>query len=195
MKKLLLTLTAVSAIAFASHAQTEQGRTIVGGQLGLNTSSVKDSDDKSTNFSIAPEVGYFVSDNFALGLGVGYSWAKQESTDSEHTLGAFTVAPFGRYYKGEGNVKFFGQLSVPMAWGTLKSDGDKTGTTANYGVELAPGIAYFPTNKLAIEFKVRGLYYNNGSVKDEIDGGKVTTNSFGLNADSFAPSVGVKFHF
>ena len=52
MKKLLLTLTAVSALSFAANAQTEQGKFILGGQVGFAGETVKDSDVKSNGFSI-----------------------------------------------------------------------------------------------------------------------------------------------
>lgn len=197
MKKLLLTLTAISAITFAANAQTEKGKIVLGGQVGFAGTSIKDTDVKTTGFNIIPQVGYFVADNIAIGTGVGYSWNKQETDkDNDATNAAFVVSPYGRMYsKNDGPVKFFGQVSVPMSWGTNKVNGDKVGTTANYGVELAPGIAYFPTSNIGIELKVRGLYYNNGTAKNEITDNKVTTNSYGLDANSLAPSLGVQFHF
>src|SRR3546814_13506607 len=82
-------------------------------------------------------------------------------------LGEFSAAPFARLYKGDGNFKFFGQLSVPMGWGTSKADGDKVANTQRYGVELAPGFAFFPTEKIGIEFSVRGLYYQNATGRSE----------------------------
>lgn len=50
MKKLLLTLTAVTAITFASQAQTEKGKIILGGQVGFAGESIKDTDVKTTGF-------------------------------------------------------------------------------------------------------------------------------------------------
>ena len=79
MKKLLLTLTAVTALAFASQAQTEQGKVIVGGGIGFSSNEVKDSGSKTTSFNIQPNVGYFVSDNIAIGAGIGYNWSKNEN--------------------------------------------------------------------------------------------------------------------
>jgi len=61
----------------------------------------------------------------------------------------------------------------------------------HYGVEIAPGFAFFPTSKVGIELKVRGLYFE--SQKDKAD--NVTTNKFGLDANSLAPTLGVQFHF
>src|SRR3546814_20997994 len=82
-----------------------------------------------------------------------------------------------------------------MGWGTSKADGDKVANTQRYGVELAPGFAFFPTEKIGIEFSVRGLYYQNATGKSEIHDTEVTTNSFGLDASSFAPRIGLQFSF
>lgn len=197
MKKLLLTLSAVAVFGLAANAQTEKGKFMLGGQVTYQGHSIKDSDTKSNEFSIIPNVGYFVADNIAVGTGIGYSWnERQNGPDTKNNYSSFVVAPFGRMYSNnEGPVKFFGQLTVPMSWGTEKLNGDKTSTTANYGVELAPGVAYFPTSNLGIEFKVKGLFYNNGSSTDEATDVKSTVNTYGLNVNSLAPTVGVTFHF
>ena len=197
MKKVLLTLTAVTAITLAANAQTEKGKVMLGGQVSYNGTSTKDSDAKTNSFSIIPNVGYFVADNIAVGTGVGYNWSENKSdNDNKNTTSSFVVAPFGRLYSAnEGPVKFFGQLSVPMSWGTTKANDDKLGTTANYGVELAPGIAFFPTSNIGIDFKVKGLYFESNTSKNEVTDAKVTRSNYGLNANSFTPSVGVTFHF
>ena len=196
MKKLLLTLTAVTALSFASQAQTEQGKVIVGGGIGFSSNEVKDSGSKTTSFNIQPNVGYFVSDNIAIGAGIGYNWSKNENENlTDATYNSFRVAPFARLYTANSPVRFFGQLSVPMAWGSNKVDDKKTASTANYGVNLSPGIAYFPTENIGIELSVRGLYYSNNNSTSEATDIKTTSNSFGLDANSLSPTLGVQFHF
>src|SRR5690606_24554239 len=108
----------------------------------------------------------------------------------------FTVAPYSRLYSANGPVRFFGQLSVPMGWGSMKVNDDKVANVSSYGVELAPGVAYFPTSNIGLEFKVRGLYYNSNNVEPTADGAsKTTVNTFGLDANSLAPTIGVQFYF
>ncbi len=197
MKKLFLTLTAAVAVTFAANAQTEKGKTILGGSVSYDYSKVKDADTEGHSLGILPSVGFFVSDNFAIGTGIGYSYEENTAAASVFggdKLNVFSVAPFARLYKGDGNFKFFGQLSVPMGWGSAKEGDDKLGNTERYGVELAPGFAYFPTDKIGIEFSVRGLYYQNSTLKPE-GGDNLSTNSFGLNANSLAPRIGIQFYF
>lgn len=197
MKKLFLTMMTGLGFAVVVNAQssTDRGNVILGGNASYNYEKVVDVDGNTQNYAILPHVGYFVQDNFALGLGVGYSGKTAKSpADVKTTTGEFAVSPFARLYKGDGNVKFFGQLSVPMAWGTNKMDGNKTGTTERYGAAISPGIAYFPTDKLGIELSVRGLYYEHASHTPQ-GGSKVGVDEFGLNVNSLMPSVGVNFYF
>ena len=196
MKKLFLTMMTGLGFAVVVNAQsTDKGNVILGGNASYNYEKVVDVDGNTQRYAILPQVGYFVQDNFALGLGVGYSGTSAKSpSDVKTTSGEFAVSPFARLYKGDGSVKFFGQLSVPMAWGTSKLDGNETGTTARYGAAVSPGIAYFPTDKLGIELSVKGLYYEHTS-REPQGGSKVGVNEFGLNVNSLLPTVGVNFYF
>lgn len=200
MKKLLLSLVAVAGLAFTTQAQTEKGKIILGGNVGFNSTKVEGVDKADFNFSVVPSVGYFVSDNFAIGTGVGYTYNKAVSDNNLNE--AFEVAPFGRYYVGlTDQFKFYGQLSVPLAFGTNKDVandgkvGDKTATTTAVGVNVAPGFAFFPTKKLGIEVSFAGLGYNSLTAKDTPTGAKATLNTFGLNANTAKANVGVMFHF
>ena len=194
-------MVAVVAFGLSTQAQTEKGNVLLGGNVGFSTSKTDGASKSDVSFSIVPRVGYFVSDNIAIGTGVGYNYDKQVSNNNLNQ--AFEVSPFGRYYVNlSDQFKFFGQLSVPMAFGNNKlvdAQGNvadnKHATTTNIGVNLAPGFAFYPTKKIGIEFSVNGLGYNHFQVKNEITGGKSKTNSFGLDADTFAPKLGVMFHF
>jgi len=200
MKKLLLSFVAVSALAFSTQAQTEKGKFMLGGNASFNTSKVDGAKKSDLSFKVIPSVGYFVSDNFAIGTGVGYRYDKAVSAKILNQ--AFEVAPFGRYYVGlSDQFKFFGQLSVPMAFGNDKAldldgkSGDKIASTTKIGAYVSPGFAFFPTKRIGIEFSVNGLGYNNYQVKNEVTGNKVKTNSFGLEANAADINLGVQFHF
>ncbi len=200
MKKILLSLVAVAALTFGANAQTEKGKIILGGNVSFNSTKVDGASKADVNFSVVPSVGYFVGNNFAIGTGVGYDYDKSVSEGAQ--VAAFKVAPFGRYYVNlTDQFKFFGQLSVPLAFGTLKDveangdTGSKLGTTTSIGINVAPGFAFFPNKKIGIEFSVNGLGYENFSFKQEGTGNKVKSNSFGLEADTFAPKLGVQFYF
>ncbi len=194
MKKLFLTLSAAIAVTFAANAQTEKGKFILGGNVSYNYDENLDNDGNRQGFSVAPNLGIFLADNIAVGLGIGYQWNQNDNSADKFKTDLFFVSPYARVYQGNGDLKFFGQLSVPMGWGTSKTNDTKTASNETYGVELSPGLAYFPTSKIGIEFSVRGLYYQNSIWKPEA-GDNISTNSFGLNVNSLAPSLGVRFHF
>src|SRR5690554_4813314 len=180
MKKLILSIALLSGIAFTTQAQTEKGKFIIGGNVSYN--SVKTDADgakASHDFSIVPNVGYFVNDNIAIGTGIGFETSKASSASQFGKTDAFVIAPFGRHYVPVAEkFQFFSQLSVPMAFGTTKAIdgdlevGDKTGSSTSIGVALSPGFAYYPSKKIGIEFALNGASYNHYTLEDS-DGNKI----------------------
>ena len=205
MKKLILSVTAVCAFVLSSNAQTEKGTFILGGSASYQSSkSDADNAKASENLSLVPNVGYFVSDNIAIGTGIGYQYNKVGSASPIGQNEVVVVSPFGRYYVGlSDNFKFFGQASVPMAFGTVKAtdvngkSGDKVGTSTSVGVALSPGFAYFPTKKIGIEFALNGASFDSYTVKDanddKIEG--AGSEEFSIGTNFFAPRIGIQFHF
>lgn len=205
MKKLLLSIALLGGVVLTSQAQTDKGDVILGGNVSFNTIKTDASGANSSyDLSIVPNVGYFVDDNIAIGTGIGYQTSRLDEASELGKTEAFVIAPFGRYYAPiSNNFKFFGQLSVPMAFGTVKAiddnldTGDKTGSSTSIGVALSPGFAYFPSSKVGLEFAINGLSYNNYSVEDG-DGNSIKGaghDSFSFGADFFAPSLGIHFYF
>jgi len=205
MKKLILSMALLGGVIFSSQAQTEQGKFIVGGNVSYSTSKTDAEGAKSShNFSIVPNVGYFVSDNIAVGTGIGYLSNKADEASLTGKNEAFVVSPFGRYYVPIADkFKFFGQLSVPMAFGNTKETdeqlkvGDKTGSSTSIGVALAPGFAYFPSSKIGIEFALNGVSYNHYSVEDS-EGNDLKgygSEDFSIGTNFFSPRIGIQFYF
>jgi outer membrane protein len=205
MKKLILSLTAVVALAFSANAQTEKGKWILGGTASYQSvKSDADGAKAAQELNIVPSVGYFVSNNFALGTGIGYSYSKLGTASTSGQNEAVVVSPFGRYYVGlSDQFKFFGQAAVPLAFGTVKATdasgdtGAKTGTSTSVGVALSPGFAYFPTKKIGIEFAFKGISYNDYSVEDASgnDVAGAGSERFSIGTNFFTPQIGIQFHF
>lgn len=226
MKKLFLSLIAMIAMTVAVNAQVEQGSFTVGGNVGFNTfsSDADNSDDATSSFFIVPDVSYFVSDNIALGLGVGYeNYSVKVDDDNKANAGIFRIEPYGRYYKsfgGSDKFYFFGELRVNLGFGSSKvtalgteNDGPSFTTI---GAALSPNFAFFPSEKFAIEFGFQGITFETSSAKDGndedlkgINGGLIDTDgdgtgdtpairtgtSFGLGMDMFQPRIGARFFF
>jgi len=203
MKKLLLSLFAVTALALTTQAQTEKGNYMIGGNVEFNSEKVDGNSKADIDFAIVPSIGYFISDNFAVGTGIGYQFAKSYSESGVNSVKtqAFVVSPFARYYAGiTEQFKFFGQLSVPMSFGNTKASTDngdnyyKTNNNNSVGVALSPGFAFFPSKKFGIEFSVNGISYNDNRLENA-NGDKITGNkNFNIGANFFAPKIGVQFY-
>src|SRR6187402_654051 len=93
MKKILFTLACITVVSM-SYAQTVSGTKAIGGGINYTSESGLSSyeggnDGKQTDFSIVPSFGYFVSDNFMLGVAIGYNSSKSEDVNfyDEETTG------------------------------------------------------------------------------------------------------------
>lgn len=135
--------------------------------------------EKLTTFGLAPEVGFFVSDNIALGLGAFYSHAK--SGDAK--MNTFGVNPYARYYfYTNGNFKAYGQFDVLYA-----SQKPKGGSSiAAFSIGARPGISYNLSNNVAINATYGFLGYED--VEDSV-------SSFGLSLDASALQFGFTIAF
>lgn len=77
MKKRLLMLVAVCAIAMAAHAQTEKGDNLIGGSFNISSSKTESRlYEKRNYYTINPSYAHFFSKNLAIGLTAGFSYSK-----------------------------------------------------------------------------------------------------------------------
>ncbi|MFC7347175.1 outer membrane beta-barrel protein [Chryseobacterium zhengzhouense] len=202
MKKLLVA--GAVALFGLSNAQIAKGTTYVSGVVGYSSVENNNNDNKVDNFAIVPTVGYFVAPNLAVGLGVGYASTIDKNTyengyDKE-TLSAFVVEPFVRKYWTLGEKLYiFGQLSVPMEFGTEKYEENENNTTVSnkvnynsFGVSVKPGLDYFLNKNWTIEATIGEFGYNTS--KYDVEGAKNVNNfNFGLNLANVG--IGVKYVF
>jgi len=124
-------------------AQTEKGHFITGAatSLSLGTSSanimglsfsnstiksdasgfVEPASDKLTSININPRIGYFLANQFAVGLDISLAYMNQKSGTSsdESSQSLFSTGPFVRYYFTQGAVLPFGEIN--SGFDSLKS--------------------------------------------------------------------------
>ena len=211
MKKLILSLIAVTGLALTTQAQTEKGTWTVGGAVILDTYKTSGMPKNNTSWKAEPTIGYFVAHNIEVGVDFGYVYNKYYINDIGPADGpiitaekntAFIISPYARIYKDiNDQFKFFGQISVPITSVSDKTDygndGDfiKNGSTKNFGVSLSPGLAFFPAKRFGIEFSVNGISYGSSRYKDA-NGNQVSSNKeFNISGNFFAPRIGVRFYF
>jgi len=198
MKKIILTVAAVFAMSFANAQDKKEssegfakGDVFLSGSFNLGSKKYsEDGNFKESSFSIAPKVGYFVSENIALGLGLGFSSAKVEENegDDETKVNTTAVTAFGRYYATPSSkFSVFGQLAVEYA--TVDFDPIKVNS---FGLELAPGVSYFLNDNFAIEASWGALSY--ASAKADVTGAEASnTFELGLNLDDINFGLVYKF--
>lgn len=162
MKKAIFTLAVILAGITSSFAQFEQGRMLVGGTVGFSsTTSKSESGSNSitwgntTEISLAPQFGYFVIDNLAIGAGLDVSLSSfkpdDDDNDSEYSATGVQFQPFVRYYL-PAKVFFQGNFGL----GSAKYEETYLGDTdeEKYGLSswsLAAGYAIMLNDNVAIE--------------------------------------------
>lgn len=211
MKKLILSLIAVSGLALTTQAQTEKGNWTAGGAVSLETYKTSGLPKSNTSWKAEPTIGYFVARNIEVGIDGGYIYNKFYRYDIGPADGQITTAvkntgliisPYARVFKDlNDQFKLFGQLSVPITSVSDKTDyGNigsflKTGSNNAVGVTVSPGFAFFPNKRFGVEFSVNGISYNNSRYKDANGDQTTRTKEFSISGNFFAPRIGVRFYF
>ena len=191
-----MTLAAVAAFSFAN------AQFFVGGSLGfssesgnkketwtstyLGTTTTTTSEEKTpsySEFSFSPKVGYYLNDNLAVGIELGFTTyseteylydddaeihpgsgpnkAEQTEYNYKSTENLFGVAPFVRYHFAQwNNFSLFSELSVGLAFGSSKEEMEGP-SLFGFGVSIVPGISYKINNHIQLEatLDVFGLNY------------------------------------
>jgi hypothetical protein len=138
MKKLLMFVFLGSF--FAVNAQIEKGTVMVGGNLGLKTG------EGNSEFSLNPNIGFFVANNFAIGGHANYSSRELGTTK----VNEFGIGPFARYYFGVTSTKPFLVTEFDFLSNTTKV-GDQKISTSGTGFLFGMGFAAFINETVAVE--------------------------------------------
>lgn len=202
MKKILLSL-AVLATGAAVQAQDQpfafkQGDILLEGSLQANTQDDRAETIKRSNFNFTPKAGYFVSDKFAVGLGLNIGASNIEDYNDENTnynearLSTVGFEVFGRYYIAD-MKRFQPYAELGIGYDSTKREtitvtDDVTVNTElpkynDFGVNATLGFNYFVTPKIAVNFALSNLIgFNSG--KSDAPNSKATTD-FHANINNF----------
>ena len=195
MNKFLISLSAFVLAATFTHAQTSSGNLMFGGGIAFSSNTRQsDNDNTYSNVSFTPNAGYFVSDNFAVGLSVTMASEKSGTGQFRLTENTFGVGPFARYYFFTSNEQFaiFGQagLSLASEKNTDASGFVRKGSLTSFS--LFPGAAYFLNEHWAVELSITGFQFTSSDPDKENDNDKSTYVNFGLR--TFSPTLGFRYH-
>lgn len=196
MKKLLL-VTAVAVFGFTSvNAQDEKtggysnGDVFATGSVSFSSSTSEDYNSDAFRFN--PSVGYFVSDNVAVGVSLGIETRKQDySFSSEVKTNAFTAGAFGQYYfTPENQFSFLLQLSaLYTSFKQEQSSNEAKGDGFIAG--FAPGINYFVSDCFALQANVGVLSYQT----EKIDGISESSDGFSIGLNLTDINFGLTYKF
>jgi hypothetical protein len=181
-----------------------QAQYFAGGSFNLSTTGGNietgntTTDKQSTaSFEIKPEVGYFLSEDLAVGLGVGFSSSRTKTPGDpeviERTTG-FSIEPFTRYHIGiSDKLSLFGQGQLGFSTsinkeeaGSTTTDGPRSNTIR---IAVFPGVSFDLNEKVALEAFIGGFDMAYSHKTQTTDAGdtevKNRTSNFdmGINMD------------
>lgn len=187
----------------------------VSGSIGFNSSSesFKVDGDKTdlgseSGFEFAPAAGYFLSDDFAIGLGLNFGSYSEtipatDRTDKTSTVG---VTPFVRYYPLIiDRFSLFGMGGISISSTTSKTEIGNN-TTENPSVSgftffVLPGAAFELNDNLSLEttINVLALTFHSQTEKDGDDKHNQSEFNFGAGLNNIVNtgniSIGAIYRF
>ena len=228
MKKFFL-LAALAAGTQAAQAQSIAAGTIsLGGGIGYRqaTNKTQSGGGNTTysgeftvrQFTFSPAVGYFVADNLAVGLNVGYVSQGQSYTQTPSTGGGnsdpdptvtFRIGPYVQYYKmfseqfgayGTVGTGYESQTDHSTSYDPYGNPRTSEIKEAGYYAALTPGIVFFPIPKFALSASIGSLGYNRLKI-DPPKGANVpsgyehSVSDFGLSFGLDQLQLGGTFYF
>lgn len=184
MKKttLLFSMMLMSTLAFG---QIQKGDIQLGG--GLNYSKLESNGFEATNFRLTPNAALFLSDKTSLGLTIGYQDQSNGSTESNQ----FLYGVYARFHKNVSD-KFYLFLQPDITLGTGTGTAPITNQEVDvnsFNFNLAPGIMYFLSEKVALEMSMGGIFYRNTETEgvNEVD-------QYGLNFNLSSLTLGASIY-
>jgi outer membrane protein len=203
MKKLLI-FTAVALIAISANAQ--QGSLYVGlgnisfwdngdGFTGTGIAVASQGDNSTTFYGLAPEIGYFLSDDLAIGTGIGIGGRSVK--DDDNTYFSFEISPYVRYFiKRSDNFGFYLQGGFGFASTTngkyRNANGDlKDNTTTLFEIGVVPGVSYALSDNFSLTASFGQLGYSSSKAASADD----ALNVFGLSLDASTLQFGLFYTF
>ena len=180
MKKILMTMVA----AFATVSM--QAQVYIGGSAAIEAwSTQKLAGDKSeTVFKIMPEIGYNLTDKWAIGTLIGYQNDKVKGVNGM-SESAFSIAPYARYtFSKLGKVNLFVDGGIGF---TSASKADWT----EINIGFTPGLAVNLTDNLSFVSHIGFIGWDQYNP----DGDDNNISKFGLSLDSMDLTFGLYYNF
>ncbi len=187
MKKVLLMV----VVLFACMAASAQ--VYVGGSLGFASVKPIGGGDSETTYKIVPEVGYNISETFAIGVALGYRKGNCSLGNAGYaqdvTTEVFGITPYARYSPVEWEpVKLF--FDGGIGFESLKDMG------SNFSVGIRPGVAVTLSDQISFVAHLGFFGFETFSPSGKLKDSGVTKSgsAFGIDLDN-SIDFGVYFNF
>ena len=182
---------------------TTRGNFLVGSAVGFssNTSSIiqggaKGPGPESMQWNVAPHVGYFLFDNFTLGIGMDYTFSRDKQPDADKNDDRnLLFGPFVRYYIPFGGDKaLFAEGN--FGFGTASNDQIIDGQPQKISTDIiaygaGPGFTIFSNDAIGLEAVFK---YNFARSRFNTTVGGVTTETT-TKTNQFAVILGIQVYF
>ena len=181
MKKLLVMAVAMVA-SIAASAQI-----YVGGSFGLS----RNTSDDVTTFLIKPEVGYNLSEKWAVGGIVDFNYTKDGDVKST----VFSIEPYARYTyfsAVDNRLRLFVDGGFGIGFGKAKKDGHSGDTVAAFEIGLKPGVSFALSDNFSLVAHMGFVGYQGGNHAAKLAG---IDEKFGIDLSSMNLSFGFYYNF
>jgi hypothetical protein len=217
MRIIMLAL-AFLAVATTTYAQTQKGIRTLGGSFNVyysaycrNESLGSEYLSSSETFAAYPKIGFFVTNNLSIGVGLSGSLTKYDSKrhyeygDTSYystETKTVTVSPFVRsYHMLTEKSAFFTQLSGGFGYGRDRQENPNVtvGDVYQISADGCLGLVYFISQRWGFETSFGSLnyLYNVTDYGKDINGNKINTtaSTFRLNVSLSSLYIGMQYHF
>ena len=184
----------------------EKGRWNFGGTISVGKQSYDTNFphiEKSFNFQIIPKTGYAVSNNFIIGLALGFVYIEEDNSVIDNSINSsvsrnLSVIPYVRKHYGLGrNFSLFieGNVSYGRGWLRNNRENNNTSSSSSFGIGVSPVINYFVSKHFALEAILGRLGYSKSKYRwDFANYRNLTTEFFGFNLDSSTIYFGLTYY-
>ena len=195
MKKTALILILSSAVlgVFAQKNNTvgfAKENILVTGAIAFSNTDYGN-DTKTTDFKLAPSIGYFLTNKVAMGVNFGFgNETSKDGISTTQDNDMVELGAYARYYYSPAKAfSIFNQVGVSYV-----TTNDRIAKLKNnsFSFHFAPGMNYFLSENVAIQATLGSISYS--TAKDDTKGAK-STSVLGVNLDLTAISFGLNYKF
>lgn len=202
-----LVLLLAAQVVFGQSSFTQRGNFLLGSTVGLssNTSRLKvsgggvgtqDEGPASLQWNVNPHIGYFLFDQFSLGIGLDYTFSREKQPGADKTEDSdLLFGPFARIYLPVGEDQAFfveGNFGFGNSNDNLIIGSAPQNINSNIiAVGAGPGFTIFSSRAVGLEALFK---YNYARTRFSTTENGVTTEVT-TRTNQFAISLGIQFYF